>query len=72
MYEIIKNSPPPTPIVAPKVPWSELRIGDAFDVPPMEAQRVRVSASQYRSRNSGWDYTSRTQKSGLIRFWRTR
>lgn len=51
-------------------PFSTMQVGDSFALPADRANVVRFSASQWKRRHPGWDYTSRVD-GGVIRIWRT-
>lgn len=56
---------------SPRVyPFPAMQIGDSFSLPVGRSNVVRFSASQWKRRHPGWDYTSRVD-GDVIRIWRT-
>jgi hypothetical protein len=49
----------------PIYPFAALLVGQSFLVPPDKERAARVSASYFKSKNSGWDCTCERSKIGL-------
>lgn len=66
MFKITsKNTAPPNRSV---YPWTEMKVGDSFDVPLQKAESVRSAASA-RGRDYGEKYITRTVDD-IVRVWR--
>lgn len=65
----------PTPVCGrgrPRIwPFDVLVIGESFTVPEEQAVRMRLGAANFKHRNPGWNYTTRTEDGGNVRVWRT-
>lgn len=54
-----------------KYPFAKMCVGDSFCVPKEGRKNVAASASRYKSRHPGHDFSTRLQDDGTVRVWRT-
>lgn len=54
-----------------RYPFRQMKIGDSFFVPELQAHKVRTAASYFHCRNREFSFVTRQEKGG-VRVWRVK
>lgn len=71
MFEIEENVPLPPARTTNMYSFRKMSVGSSFEVPKSEHKKLVVAAAQYKKRNPGFNYVTRTIDTSRVRIWRT-